>query len=53
MSFVALDRFEAKFDAKTLLLHVHLFNDKKSQKKTSTTMTLQKRVDQKNAYPQG
>lgn len=51
MSFVALDKFETKFDAKTLLLHVHLFNDKKIAKNTS--MKLQKRVDEKNACPQG
>jgi len=30
MGFDALDKFEAKFDAKTLL-HVHHFNDKKNR----------------------
>jgi hypothetical protein len=29
MGFDALDKFEAKLDAKTLLLHIHNFNDKK------------------------
>jgi hypothetical protein len=34
MSFHALDKLEAKFDAKTLLLHVHHFDDKKNHKTT-------------------
>jgi DTW domain-containing protein YfiP len=51
MSFVALDKFETKFDAKTLLLHFHHFNEKNSQ--NNTTTKLQKRVDQKNGCPQG